>query len=408
MRYRIAAPSLCMFVEEGFEPLRSLVRRKGAAAGLNLGFFGTAPGKPHPLYSAPVGQLVLEGREIRKTVSDSRHFHALQSKGGRIFIDKEIHTGADWGIGMGPRLVEHGEISDNLYDSRWQAGGIMLKSARERVAVGVFPDGRVIGATCDAALPAEMAVRMLQMGVSDAIACDGGSSRAFVDLEAGIDLGGSKENPNALLFMPGPGDSDSLPDPPGKRTVVIDPGHGRETDPGAVAPGLSMIEADITLQISHRLRYYLQNAGYRTVLTHEIPRDLRPGASSSVELQARSDVGNNEAAALFISIHVDSFSKESVRGIRLHRWPTSSRGLAIAKTIADTIRPLALVAGVSAKCMDSYFHVLGHTWMPAVLVECGYLTNNEDRTLLFQASYRDKIALALAIGVSQSDRQGLF
>jgi N-acetylmuramoyl-L-alanine amidase len=67
-----------------------------------------------------------------------------------------------------------------------------------------------------------------------------------------------------------------------------------------------------------------------------------------------------------------------------------------------------MISGVPAQCMDSYFYVLKNTWMPAILVECGFMSNRDDLTLLNMAVHRDKVALALAMTIMRSDEKGEF
>lgn len=195
------------------------------------------------------------------------------------------------------------------------------------------------------------------------------------------------------------------------KTIVIDPGHGRATDPGAIGWDKVTLEADLNLDIALHLEKYLLQSGYAVTLTHRDPRELRPGQGATAELQARCDVANQVKGALFISIHADSCGTPTRRGTRCYHYPTSVKGKAIARVLADTLRPVAQIAGAVSLMTginEANFYVLHWTDMPAVLVECGFMSNQTDLALLREAGYRDKVPLTLAIGVAQSERQGLF
>lgn len=193
--------------------------------------------------------------------------------------------------------------------------------------------------------------------------------------------------------------------------VCIDPGHGRATDPGAIAWEKMTLEADLNLDIALHLELYLTQARHKVILTHRGPEELKPHQGATAELQARCDVANTANAGLFVSVHVDSCSTPTRRGTRCWYYPGSVKGKAIATVMADTLRPLAQIAG-AAELMtgiaDANFYVLHWTDMPAVLVECGFMSNITDVALLREPGYRDKVALCVAIGILRSIDKGLL
>lgn len=193
--------------------------------------------------------------------------------------------------------------------------------------------------------------------------------------------------------------------------ICIDPGHGRETDPGAVAWEHVTLEADLNLDISLHLEKYLVQAGHKIVLTHRRPCELRPGSTATEELQARCDVANQAGAALFVSVHVDACATPTKRGTRCWYYPGSIKGKAIAVVLADTLRPLAQIAGAAdamTGIADANFYVLKNTDPVAVLVECGFMSNQTDVALLREPGYRDKLALSIAIGILRAIDKGLL
>lgn len=210
LKYRIARPSQIRFYEDGtFRRVSDVVREQKALCGINLGFYsGTAA---HPKGSVACGQLVIAGKNVRypadmdpegKGTKDA-HYHALYKINGQFFISQWIPESepgkvVEWGLKMGPRLVKGGQVClESINDSRWDISRKMCP----RVAVGIFPDGRLVGAYDSSTTPEKFAQELLALGCVQAIGCDGDSSASYTNLETG-DTFGYKQMPNMLLVMP--------------------------------------------------------------------------------------------------------------------------------------------------------------------------------------------------------------
>ena len=174
--------------------------------------------------------------------------------------------------------------------------------------------------------------------------------------------------------------------------IVIDPGHGGQ-DNGAAYGYVE--EDDTNLIIAFLLRAELASVGREVLLTRE--RD------EFVSLRGRCDFANNVGAAMFISIHCDAFHKTTVSGMSVHIHHNSSqrtRGIAerIARSMAENF-PGHLQRGVR----ESNFAVLRHTRMPAVLIECEFLSNPESRSFLHEPE--NQLALSRAIAGAVQDAE---
>lgn len=154
--------------------------------------------------------------------------------------------------------------------------------------------------------------------------------------------------------------------------VCIDAGHGGE-DPGAV--GLSpfrLLEKDVNLAIALRLRDELIPRGHYGFMTREI--DIY------VPLHMRAKKANSIGADVFVSIHCNAAENDKVEGIETFYFAGSALGGDLAKNIALRLIgkfPKHKMRGVKS----ANFAVLRLTTMPAVLVECEFITN--DKQLLF-------------------------
>lgn len=179
--------------------------------------------------------------------------------------------------------------------------------------------------------------------------------------------------------------------------ICIDPGHGGR-DPGAVGPG-GVREADLNLAISLELALVLERAGFELMLTRDSDRHLGPDLVS--DLRARSDTCNRWGADACVSVHCNasgtSDPQHLARGIETYALPGGR-----AEVLARSIHRF-LVAFTGAKDRgvrtDQRFWMLRKTVPPAVLVECGYVTNAGECALLQQPTYRTRLVLAMAAGI---------
>jgi N-acetylmuramoyl-L-alanine amidase len=194
----------------------------------------------------------------------------------------------------------------------------------------------------------------------------------------------------------------------GLPTIVIDPGHGGR-DEGTKWHGVA--EKDMTLDIAGRVETLLKTAGFPTLLTR---RD-----NTYISLEDRVRQANALDDALFVSIHMNSDSSGSAStGVETYyarekappntEWtwvgffnkPESvendtSEVLAGAIQAAITTRTEAKNRGIRS----SNYYVVHHTKHPAVLVECGFISNLFELQLLLNADYRDRIAEGVVEGV---------
>ena len=171
-------------------------------------------------------------------------------------------------------------------------------------------------------------------------------------------------------------------------TVVIDAGHGGK-DPGATSV-LGFYEKTVNLSVAHKVARLLEQRGLRVKMTRT--------ADYFVELEDRAAIANNLRADLFVSIHSDSFPKSSRRGYTIY----------IARSASSSSRRAAnaIVRSMSGTGLNSFgvqtagYHVLTGTRGPAVLVELGYLSNRSEAALLRSSSFQNRLAQAVADGIS--------
>jgi len=198
-----------------------------------------------------------------------------------------------------------------------------------------------------------------------------------------------------------------IPDPPSyapTRTVYLDPGHGGE-DPGAIftdEDGTIWRESDINLGVALKVRDILQANGVKVIMSRETDK--------TVDLVSRPKDANNKQATLFVSVHTNSFAADTAYGIET--WGTLVYSATYAgvtdKTLATNIQNAVIskTGAHSRGVKDSTgLAVLKHSIMPSVLIEVGFISNTDERALMFTDSYRQKLAEGIAEGILKTLKQ---
>jgi N-acetylmuramoyl-L-alanine amidase len=168
-------------------------------------------------------------------------------------------------------------------------------------------------------------------------------------------------------------------------TVVIDAGHGGH-DRGGI-PGQRIAEKDMTLDVALRLRNVLSANGYHVVMTRS--------DDVFVPLGGRVAIANSYRNAVFVCIHFNATGRSGASGIETYFYSRDSLPLASAIHYYVTGGAPSANRGVRRRG----YYVLRKTTIPAVLVECGFLTNPTEAAYAQSAGYRQKLADEIAAGI---------
>lgn len=183
-------------------------------------------------------------------------------------------------------------------------------------------------------------------------------------------------------------------------TVVIDAGHGG-IDPGKVGRN-DVLEKDINLSIALKLKKYLEQQDIRVVMTRETDEGLyeeRDANKKVRDMKNRLAVMEETKPSLTVSIHQNSYPEESVSGMQVFYYETSTEGKALAEILQQTmIECLKPQKERAAKANDTYY-LLKKTSAPIVIVECGFLSNRAEAELLVSSEYQEKMAWAIHMGI---------
>lgn len=173
----------------------------------------------------------------------------------------------------------------------------------------------------------------------------------------------------------------------GTAEIVLDAGHGGK-DQGA--SGGDAVEKEITLDIAEKTEKILKDAGYKVKMTRD--DDI------FAELEARAEYANRKQADVFVSIHCNSSESGEGYGVETFYSEQKEDGsLELAQYIQENI--VAQTGARDREVKTADYVVIVNTEMPAVLVETGFLSNPDERLLLQQEDYQEKLAQGIAEGI---------
>ncbi len=188
-------------------------------------------------------------------------------------------------------------------------------------------------------------------------------------------------------------------------TVVLDAGHGMP-DGGAVGSVKKVLETDINLAVTMFLKDILEKEGIEVVLT-------RDGKNSSAiegeaplrerylaDMKKRVDISNKSDADALISIHMNHYPDPSCRGPQVF-YSSFIKG---SEKLASSIRQ-GFIDNIKENCeretkpVTNELYLLREAKIPAVIVECGFLSNPEEEELLSDENYQKMLAKSIAEGI---------
>lgn len=183
-------------------------------------------------------------------------------------------------------------------------------------------------------------------------------------------------------------------------TVIVDPGHGG-IDPGAVCNG--SIEKDLNLKVASKLASFLALSDVDVIMTRTTDTLLGSGTTVKqqkiADLNERLKVLKSVDSCIFVSIHMNKFSDVSARGMQIFYASASAEAAELAECIQALARDNDNNNKRQIKPDDGNIFILKNTDAPAILVECGFMSNAEECRLLNTEQYQNKTAFIIYCGI---------
>ena len=181
-------------------------------------------------------------------------------------------------------------------------------------------------------------------------------------------------------------------------SIVIDAGHGGIDGGSEGFNGTK--ESEINLEYAKTLEQYFKDFGFKTIMTRSNENGLySPFASNKKkdDMLKRKQIIENSSPDLVVSIHMNSFTLSSSRGAQVFYNKDNEN----SKLLADQIQKQFVLNLTKARktSQSADYYILNCASVPSVIVECGFISNQEEETLLNTSQYREKVCYSILCGV---------
>lgn len=192
----------------------------------------------------------------------------------------------------------------------------------------------------------------------------------------------------------------------GERTVILDAGHGGE-DGGAVSSD-GVVEKDINLSVALKLRDILEASGYNVIMTREKDIAIYDDDAESLREKKRSDLHNRLGIieknsgenTVFVSIHQNKFPDPKYHGTQIFYSKHDPKSMDLAQAVRKSVTQFLQPDNErEIKEANKKIYLLNNAQIPAIVVECGFLSNPEECGKLSDKSYQSDMAFSVYCGL---------
>ena len=198
---------------------------------------------------------------------------------------------------------------------------------------------------------------------------------------------------------------------PSSPVIILDAGHGG-FDGGAVAKD-GTVEKDINLKICLKLASLLKSSGYNVILTREADVSTDDVETDKIPSRKKSDLRNRLKLmkdfpnSVFISIHLNKFTTAAASGAQIFYSEKEEESKILAEDIRKSIVSMLQKDNTRVnKKSTSSTYILHNATVPAVLVECGFLSNSEELKKLKNSEYQNQMAFTIFCGITKYFSKG--
>ncbi len=191
---------------------------------------------------------------------------------------------------------------------------------------------------------------------------------------------------------------------PEYKTVIIDAGHGGVDGGTSSADGT--VEKDLNLQIALKLDEMLKSIGVKTILVRDSDISIHDDTAKTIrqkkvsDLKNRLSIINNTEDSVFVSIHQNHYGNSKYRGTQVFYSKNNPQSMKLADCIRmPVVTYLQPENTREIKQSGSEIYLLYHAQAPSVMVECGFLSNDEDTRQLKDENYQKKLVFIITLGI---------
>jgi len=189
------------------------------------------------------------------------------------------------------------------------------------------------------------------------------------------------------------------------RVIVIDAGHGKPDEGAESSNGIT--EAQTNLKIALKLQGLLEQSGTTVILTRTDENAIYSIDAKTLKQKKVSDIknrvkiGNENSADIFVSIHLNKIQEEKYWGWQCFYQNGNENSKILADKIQSNLNEVIQRENKRTPLKLDTVYIMKHVEIPTTIVECGFLSNQEEEKLLLEDSYQEKLAWGIYHGIME-------
>ena len=187
------------------------------------------------------------------------------------------------------------------------------------------------------------------------------------------------------------------------KVIVLDAGHGKPDEGAQSSTGTT--EAETNLQITLKVQSLLEQSGSTVILTRSDENAIYDLDKSTLREKKISDIhnrvkiGNESSADIFVSIHLNKIPQQQYWGWQCFYKQNDEKSTALAKSLQENLNEAIQKENKRVAMKLDNVYIMKHVEIPISIVECGFLSNEEEEKLLLTDEYQDKLAWGIYNGI---------
>ena len=187
------------------------------------------------------------------------------------------------------------------------------------------------------------------------------------------------------------------------KTIVLDAGHGLPDQGAESADGIT--EASINLEITKKVQSLLEQSGCNVILTRSDENGIYDLNSNTIrekkvsDIKNRVKIGNESSADAFVSIHLNKIPQSQYYGWQTFFKANNKESEELAKSVQEELNSSIQKENKREALKITGKYIIEHVEIPITIIECGFLSNQEEKQLLQQDEYQDRLAWGIYNGI---------
>lgn len=192
--------------------------------------------------------------------------------------------------------------------------------------------------------------------------------------------------------------------PVSNKVIIVDAGHGTPDEGAESSNGTT--EAELNLKIALKLQNLLEQSGSTVILTRSDENSIYDVGSDSIrdkkisDIHNRVKIGNESSADIFVSIHMNKIEQQQYSGWQTFYNKANENSKILATSIQSNLNDAMQKENNRTPAQLNTVYIMKHVEIPITIVECGFLSNPEEESLLQTEEYQNKLAWGIYNGVT--------